>query len=162
MVRAGAIEDYTFLWWDVRPHPRLGTVETRIFDQPTRLEETVAFAALTVALAHRFAVLWEAEEPLVEQLTELLDDNKVRACVRGMEGNLIDFHRGHRTPARELANTLLTEIDSSVEELGLREELRPIHRILAEGTGARRQLDYADAHDGDLRELVAGMIALDP
>ena len=50
MMRAGAIEDYTFLWWDVRPHPNLGTVETRIFDQATRLEDTAAFAALTQSL----------------------------------------------------------------------------------------------------------------
>jgi carboxylate-amine ligase len=161
MIRAGAIEDYTFLWWDVRPHPNLGTVETRIFDQATRLEDTVAFAALTVALAHRFATLWEAEEPLVEQPTELIDDNKVRACVRAMEGNLVDFHRGRKTPARELAQRLLAEIDPSVETLGVREELEPIHRILAEGTGARSQLDWIDAHGGDdLRALVRDVIAL--
>ena len=53
MMRAGAIADYTFLWWDVRPHPKLGTVETRIFDQQTRVEQTVALAALNVCLAHR-------------------------------------------------------------------------------------------------------------
>ena len=53
MMRAGAIPDYTFLWWDVRPHPKLGTVETRIFDQQTRVEHTVALAALNVCLAHR-------------------------------------------------------------------------------------------------------------
>jgi carboxylate-amine ligase len=160
MIRAGAIEDYTFLWWDVRPHPNLGTVETRIFDQPTRLEDTVGFAALTVALAHRFATLWDAEEPLVEQPTELIDDNKVRACVRAMEGNLVDFHRGRKAPARELAHRLLTEIDPSVEALGVREQLAPIHRILAEGTGARAQLDFADANGGDLRTLVRERIAL--
>jgi len=162
MVRAGAIEDYTFLWWDVRPHPNLGTVETRIFDQSSRLEDTVAFAALTVALAHRFATLFDAEEPLVEQPWELIDDNKVRACVRGMEGDLVDFQRGCRTPARELADRLLAEIDPSVEALGVREQLQPIHRILAEGTGARAQLDFAGPEDGeDLREVVRGMVVLD-
>ena len=55
MMRGGAIEDYTYLWWDVRPHPNLGTVETRIFDQQTTLEHTIALAALTISLAHRFS-----------------------------------------------------------------------------------------------------------
>src|SRR4051795_6937334 len=53
MMRAGAIPDYTFLWWDVRPHPKLGTVETRIFDQQTRVDHTISFAALVVSLARR-------------------------------------------------------------------------------------------------------------
>ncbi len=47
MMRGGAIEDYTYLWWDVRPHPNLGTVETRIFDQQTTLDHTIALAALS-------------------------------------------------------------------------------------------------------------------
>ena len=55
MIRAGAIEDYTYLWWDVRPHPKLGTVETRICDQQTSLESTLALAALIVSLAHRLS-----------------------------------------------------------------------------------------------------------
>ena len=61
MMRAGAIPDYTFLWWDVRPHPRLGTVETRIFDQQTRVEHTIALAALTACLAHRLCAAHDAE-----------------------------------------------------------------------------------------------------
>lgn len=163
MIRAGAIEDYTFLWWDVRPHPRLGTVETRIFDQSTRLEDTVAFAALTVSLAHRFATLFDAEEPLVEQPWELIDDNKVRACVRGMEGDLVDFQRGHTTPAAELAERLLAEIAPSAAALGCEAELAPIRRIISEGTGSRRQLDFVDSRgEEDLPELMRSVIALDP
>ena len=69
MMRAGAIEDYTFLWWDVRPHPNLGTVETRIFDQQTRVEHTVSLAALDACLAHRLcrsttrASRWSSTRP---------------------------------------------------------------------------------------------------
>ena len=83
MTGSGAIEDYTYLWWDVRPHPNLGTVETRVFDQATRLEDTAAFAALTQSLSHRFAEMFDEGEPLVEAPYELIDDNKVRAAVRG-------------------------------------------------------------------------------
>ena len=96
MMRAGAIEDYTFLWWDVRPHPNLGTVEVRIFDQQTRVEHTIALAALVVSLAHRLCALYDADEPLVEYPTELVDDNKIRAAVAGTDGELIDFRRGEQ------------------------------------------------------------------
>ena len=94
MMRAGAIEDYTFLWWDVRPHPNLGTVETRIFDQQTRVEHTIALAALIVCLAHRLCALYDDDEPLVEYPSELIDDNKIRAARHGIDGRLIDFRAG--------------------------------------------------------------------
>ena len=161
MVRSGAIEDYTYLWWDVRPHPDLGTVETRIFDQSTRLEDTAAFAALTVSLAHRYATLFDAGEPLVEQPWELIDDNKVRACVRGMEGELVDFNRERPVPAVEMAEHLLAEIEPSATELGCLDELGRVREILVEGTGSRRQLDWVDGRDGqDLRGLVEAVVAL--
>ncbi len=160
MVRSGAIEDYTYLWWDVRPHPRLGTVETRIFDQATRIEDTAAFAALTVSLAHRFASLFDEGEPLVEQPWELIDDNKVRACVRGMEGELVDFGRGCPRPASEMAAELIAEVETSAAEVGCSEELRRASEIVAGGTGARRQLDFADSHGDDLLELVEAAVAL--
>ncbi len=125
MVRSGAIEDYTYLWWDVRPHPRLGTVETRIFDQATRLEDTAAFAALTVSLAHRFATLFDEGEPLVEQPWELIDDNKVRACIRGMEGELVDFNRERPVPAVEMAEGLLSRDRGEREGARLPRGARP-------------------------------------
>ena len=161
MVRAGAIEDYTYLWWDVRPHPKLGTVETRIFDQATRLEDTAAFAALTVSLAHRYASLFDAGEPLVEQPWELIDDNKVRACVRGMEGELVDFNLERPVPAVEMMERLLEEIEPSARELGCIEELGRVREILVEGTGSRRQLDWIEGREGeDLRGLVEAVVAL--
>jgi carboxylate-amine ligase len=161
MVRSGAIEDYTYLWWDVRPHPRLGTVETRIFDQATRLEDTAAFAALTVSLAHRFATLFDEGEPLVEQPWELIDDNKVRACIRGMEGELVDFNRERPVQAVEMAEGLLSEIDASARELGCLDELGRVREILTDGTGSRRQIDWIEAREGeDLRGLVEAVVAL--
>jgi glutamate---cysteine ligase / carboxylate-amine ligase len=140
MIRSGAIEDYTYLWWDVRPHPKLGTVETRICDQQTSLESTLALAALTVSLARRLSLLYDAEEPLVEYPTELLDDNKVRAAIRGMEGQLVDFHAGHHVPAPELAKRLLEELAGDAVQLGCANHLETVWKILREGTGARHQL----------------------
>ena len=140
MVRSGAIEDYTYLWWDVRAHPNIGTVETRICDQQTSLEATLSLAALTVSLARRLASLHDAEEPLVEYPSELIDDNKVRAALRGMEGDLVDFRAGHHVPAPELAKRLLEELAGDAHELGCASHLETVWEILREGTGARRQL----------------------
>jgi len=140
MVRSGAIEDYTYLWWDVRAHPNIGTVETRICDQQTSLETTLSLAALTVSLARRLASLYDAEEPLVEYPSELIDDNKVRAALRGMEGDLVDFRAGHHVPAPELAKRLLEELAGDAHELGCASHLETVWEILREGTGARRQL----------------------
>ena len=118
MMRAGAIEDYTFLWWDVRPHPKLGTVETRIFDQQTHVEHTVALAALNLCLAHRMSTAYDDEEPLVEYPSELIDDNKIRAARWGTDGRLIDFRAGEQVPAKEMARDLLSRLAPNAEELG--------------------------------------------
>jgi carboxylate-amine ligase len=154
MMRSGMIEDYTYLWWDVRPHPNLGTVETRIFDQANLLEDTVAFGALTQSLAHRMAVSYSRGEPLFEVPWELVDDNKVRAALRGMGGELMDLSAGTHVPARELAGRLLEELRPSAAELGCSDALERIDQIVARGTGADRQLEVAERAGGDLRELV--------
>ena len=153
MMESGAIEDYTYMWWDVRPHPNLGTVETRVFDQQTRLEHTVGLTALTAALAHRFSALFDREEPLVEYPTELIDDNKVRAAIRGIEGRLIDFREGSQVPADRMVRGMLDELREHAEELGCRDELAEVEDLLVNGTGARRQLRMLE-RNGDVRDLV--------
>jgi len=157
MVRSGAIEDYTFMWWDVRPHPKLGTVETRIFDQPTRLDHTVALTALTVSLARRASSLYDAGENLVEEPTELVDDNKIRAALRGMESSLVDFRAGKHIPASELAEHLLAELAEHAQELGCERELEGVRDMIGEGNGARRQL-RARKRANDLRGLVDDLV----
>jgi len=158
MMRGGAIEDYTYLWWDVRPHPNLGTVETRVFDQQTTLEHTIALAALTISLAHRFSSLYDAEEPLVGFPTELIDDNKVRAALRGMDGTLIDFRRGEQLPAERMATALVEELGADASELGCAPELELMDDLLGARSGAHRQLRHWERHR-DLSKLVAEMIA---
>jgi carboxylate-amine ligase len=159
MMRSGAIEDYTFLWWDVRPHPNLGTVETRVYDQLTDVDHTVSLAALTTCLARRMCRLYDAGEPLVEFPTELIDDNKVRAALRGLDGELIDYRVGHHVPAREVASWVLEQLTEDAEELGCVAELEGIAEICENGTGARRQLDVWE-ESGDLRELVRRLVEL--
>jgi carboxylate-amine ligase len=158
MMRGGAIEDYTYLWWDVRPHPNLGTVETRIFDQQTTLDHTIGLAALTISLAHRMASLHDAGEPLVGSPTELIDDNKVRAALRGMDGTLIDFRRGEQLPAERMANALVEELMDDAAQLGCSAELELVDDLLRGRSGAHRQLHHWERHH-DLSKLVKEMIA---
>jgi carboxylate-amine ligase len=158
MMRGGAIEDYTYLWWDVRPHPNLGTVETRIFDQQTTLEHTIALAALTISLAHRMSALYDARAPLIGSPTELIDDNKVRAALRGMDGTLIDFRRGEQLPAERMARALVEELTDDARELGCLAELELMADLLGGQSGAHRQLRHWERHH-DLSKLVAEMIA---
>jgi carboxylate-amine ligase len=140
MVEAGAIEDYTYLWWDVRPHPNLGTVEIRVFDQQTLLENTVALAALAISLAHRYAANFDAEKPLIEVPTELIDDNKVRASLGGLAGDLVDFPRPRQAATADVARETIEEISSDAEELGCAGELADLERLIASGGEARRQV----------------------
>jgi carboxylate-amine ligase len=159
MMRGGAIEDYTYMWWDVRPHPNLGTVETRIFDQQTTLEHTVALAALTIALAHHMSAFYDDERPLVESPTELIDDNKVRAAVGGMEARLIDFWRGEQVRAEEMARGVLDVLADDAAELGCTAELELVEDLLGGNTGAHRQLRFWKLWDQDLARLVSEIAA---
>ena len=158
MMRAGAIEDYTYLWWDVRPHPNLGTVETRIFDQQTELDHTIALAALTVSLAHAFSAQFDEGAPSIDYPTELIDDNKVRAALRGMEGELVDFLHGKRVQVPAMARVLLDELHDHAVELGCDRELEGIGEICRSGTGSRHQVEIWEK-EHDLVELMRRIVA---
>jgi carboxylate-amine ligase len=154
MMNAGAIPDYTYLWWDVRPHPNLGTVELRVFDQQTRVEHTIGFAALAVALAHRLSTRYDEGVPSVEHPWELIDDNKVRAALVGIEGKLIEFSRGEELEAADMARGVIEDLCEDARELGCEQELKGLSDLIERGSGARRQLDWLAKHDGDISGLM--------
>ena len=99
LVRCGAIPEPTFLWWDVRPQPRFGTVEVRIMDVQTRVDETAALVALVQCIARR-EVLEEAADRPVGHSPEVLVENRFLAARDGMDARLIDPARERRVPAR--------------------------------------------------------------
>jgi carboxylate-amine ligase len=158
MMRGGAIDDYTYLWWDVRPHPNLGTVELRVFDQQTRVEHTIGFAAFAQALARRLALEYEDAVPSIEYPRELIDDNKVRAAVVGIEGELIDFDQGLEVPAEEMTLGVIEDLRESARELGCEDELLLLNDLVEEGTGARRQLNWLQDH-GEIGGLMTEIVA---
>ncbi len=101
-------------------------------------------------------------EPLFEVPWELVDDNKIRAALRGMEGRLLDVSAGTHVPATDLADRLLDELAPSAAELGCSAELGRIRAILTEGTGSVRQLALVDEQDPDLHALVRDAVVIRP
>jgi glutamate---cysteine ligase / carboxylate-amine ligase len=158
MVEAGAVPDYTFLWWDVRPHPNLGTIEVRSCDAQTRLEHTIGLAALIQAMAKELADHYAAGYELGTYPHELLEENKWLAARYGLDGELIDLPRPSRVPARELARRLVDRLRPHARELGSERELEAVTDLVEGGTGAERQLAEWRA-DRDLRELVRKIAA---
>ncbi len=142
----------------MRPHPNLGTVELRVFDQQTRVEHTAGFAALAQSLAHQLAAGYDDGVPSVEHPWELIDDNKVRAALVGIEGKLIDFDRGVEVPGAEMARGVLDELREHAQELGCEAELGGLEELIRHGTGARRQIDWFDDHGQDVKGLMREIV----
>ena len=158
MMRGGAISDYTYLWWDVRAHPDFGTVELRVFDQQTRVEHTIGFAALGQALAHRLAADYDEGVPSIEHPLELIDDNKVRAALVGIEGELIDFDHGLEVPGAKMALGVIDDLREHAQELGCEDELTSLGDLVENGTGARRQLNWLSDR-GEIGGLMGEIVA---
>ena len=158
LVRLHCIDNAKKIWWDVRPHPTFGTLEFRIFDVVTRVDEAVAIAALTQAIVVKLHRLYTRNMGFRMYPRALVEENKWRAARWGIEGNLIDFGKQAEVPMRELGEELLAFVDDVVDDLGSREAVRPIHRILRDGTSAERQLRVY-AQTGDLKEVVRHLVA---
>jgi glutamate---cysteine ligase / carboxylate-amine ligase len=157
MVDAGVVPDYTFLWWDVRPHPNLGTVEIRSCDAQTRLEHTLALVALIQAMCKELAEHYEAGYELGTFPQELLEENKWLAARHGMKAELIDLPQKSRVGAAELAQRLVERLRPHARELGSERELEIVLELVEGGTGADRQLAEWRA-TRDLRALVQKLV----
>ncbi len=154
LIRCDAFPEPTFLWWDVRPQPRFGTVEVRVLDAQTTAGEAAALAALVQCIARL-----EVEEGYVSATLigaqEALEENRFIAARDGMDARLIDPLREQRTPAREQLERLLEACAPHAAELGCEAELAPI-QAMAEQTGARRQLALA-RDEGRLPGLIEAL-----
>jgi glutamate---cysteine ligase / carboxylate-amine ligase len=133
-VKAGFFPDYTYVWWDVRPHPKLGTIELRVCDAQTRVENVAGIAALAQSLAATLT-----ERPVPVQPRTLISENKWRAARHGLEAELVDLRRDRPRPAREAVKELLVLAGPAAESLGCTEELGEIELLLERGTGADEQ-----------------------
>ena len=139
-IKTNSFEDYTYIWWDLRPHPRLGTIELRICDAQTRIDSVAAIVALTQSLVATFAARFDrGEPPATEQIT-LIAENKWRAARDGLGAKLIDFANDTERPAAEAIRELVERSRPAAEELGCAAELDLVEGVLERGTGADEQL----------------------
>jgi len=157
LVKLNCIDTGKKIWCDVRPHPTYGTLEFRMFDTATRVEEAVAIAALTQAIVVKLHRLYTHNQSWRIYRRALIEENKWRAARYGIEGKLIDFGREAEVPMRELMLELMELIDDVVDDLGSRSAVEYIHTILNEGTSAERQLRVYQ-QTGDLKDVVRHLV----
>ena len=132
--------DYTKLWWDCRPQEDFGTLEIRVCDICSTIDEAVAIAALVQAICAKLIKLRNQNLSWRIYRNEYIAENKWRAVRYGLDGKLIDYGQRESIPTRFLIVELLELIDDVVDELGSREEIEYIHKILDDGTSSDRQL----------------------
>ena len=158
MVRSGVMADYTYLWYDVRPHPNLGTVEIRCCDSQTRVEHTVALTALIQAMVSELAERFDAGKPLSDYPWQMLDENKWLAARHGLDGEIVDLPSSDKVGTKALTRRLLERLTPYAQDLGSEGALEGIRDLLERGNGASRQIVVYEANH-DLNEVMAEIIA---
>jgi glutamate---cysteine ligase / carboxylate-amine ligase len=159
LVATGMIEDASKIYWDVRPSSHFETIEFRIADVCTTLDEAVLMAALCRALARECHARDSEDEPVAPARPELLRAAKWYASRYGLDGELIDPRARRAVPAREQVHNLLNFLRPSLENAGEWDEVDAlVDQTLARGTGARRQRE-AFARSGRLEDVVDQIIA---
>ena len=158
LLKTGCIDRPKKIWWDVRPHPQFSTLEFRVCDIPSRIDEVIAIAALFQAIVAKLYKLYRMNMGFRLYRRALIQENKWRAVRWGLDGKLIDFGKKIEVPARELILELLEFVDDVVDDLGSRKEIGYVHTILENGTSADRQLKTFK-ETGDLKAVVDQLIA---
>jgi glutamate---cysteine ligase / carboxylate-amine ligase len=140
LIKTGCIDNAKKIWWDVRAHPFFDTVEVRICDMSTRIDDTVALAALIQAIMGKLYLLYKRNLGFREYARELVEENKWRAVRYGIDGQLIDFGKQAQVPLRSLISELLDFVSEAADIFKSQDELDRIRQILVEGTSADKQL----------------------
>ena len=166
MIDGGLIEDATRIWWDLRPSARFPTLETRVMDVCTRINDTIALTALLACIMRMLYRLRTRNQRWRIYTTMLIRENRWRAMRYSFDEGLIDLAKGEVVPFRDLIEELMSLVWEDAVALGCTEELNNVHNILQRGTSAHRQLkDYeleraAGASDDEaLKSVVDTLIA---
>jgi carboxylate-amine ligase len=158
LVKTGCIDNPKKIWWDIRLHPFFDTLEVRVCDAQSRVDDTLALAALIQAVIAKLYKLLRHNTTFRVYRRRLLDENRWRASRYGIEGKLIDFGRETEVETRSLLNELMEFVSTEVDELGSRREMAHIERIMREGTGADRQLEVFH-RTNDMKAVVDQIVA---
>ena len=149
MVNAGLIEDATKIWWDIRPSARYPTLEMRICDVCTDIDDAAAIAAIYASVLHMLYRLRLNNQRWRQYATMLVNENRWRAQRYGIDEGLVDFGRGRIVPVNELVDELLDLVSEDAEALGCVKEAEHIRTICERGTSAHQQrAAYAAAVEG--------------
>jgi len=130
LIRSGALPEPTFLWWDVRPQPRYGTVEVRVMDAQTSVDRTIPLVALVQCLAKLECEEGYASSTLLAA-AEVLEENRFLAARDGVEARLISPEDGRRVSVRNLMDDLMPALFSHAQDLGCESELVGVADLLA-------------------------------
>ena len=158
LVATGCIDNGRRVWWDLRPHPTYSTLEFRICDLPTLVDDVVAIAALVQAICAKLVRLRRLNLSFNPYRVGMLEENKWRAARYGVRGKLIDWGKKEEVPFSLLAEQLIEFVDEVLDELGSRREVEGILRIVERGTSADRQLAVFE-RTGDLKAVVDSVLA---
>ena len=166
LVETGQIEDASKIWWDLRPSSRFPTLEMRITDVCTRLDDGICIAALYQCTAHMLLNLRRRNQRWRNYLPALIAENRWIAQRHGASGALLDFGRGEAVPFADLVEELIGLVGEEADQLGCRAEVERARRIVAEGTSADRQLaafqaamEEGASEDDALRAVVDHLLA---
>jgi glutamate---cysteine ligase / carboxylate-amine ligase len=157
MVASGVMEDYTYLWYDVRPHPRFGTVEIRVCDSQTRVEHTLGLAALIQAMVRELCEHYASGGHFGDYPWQMLDENKWLAARHGLDGELVDLPSNERVATKTLARRLVDRLRGHAEDLGSAADLDGVIDLIERGNGAERQLVVYEANR-DFTELMREIV----
>jgi carboxylate-amine ligase len=161
LVKAGVIEDASKIWWDLRPSHRFATLEMRITDVCTRLDDAVAIAALYVCFCRALYRLRRANQSWRNYPVFLLEENRWRAQRYGVQGSLFDFGKGMLVPFRDLMQEIQALIAEDAAALGCTAEAARAAAIVEEGTSADRQVitfERLRAEGKSPREALMGVV----
>src|SRR3954462_3556033 len=154
LVKMNCIQNGSKIWWDVRPHHLFPTLEFRICDIPTRVDDTIAIAALFQAIVAKLNLLTEGNPGFRIYHRRLILENKWRAIRYGLDGKMLDLGKEKEVPAKDLIRELLDFVDPVVDPLGSRKEIEHIHTILERGTSADEQLRVFEESGHDYTAVV--------
>jgi carboxylate-amine ligase len=154
LVKMNCIQDGSKIWWDVRPHYKFPTLEFRVCDIPTRVDDTIAVAALFQAIVAKLHRLIDNNLGFRIYHRRLILENKWRAIRYGLDGKLLDLGKQKEVPVKDLIRELLEFVDDVVDPLDSRKEIEHIHTILDRGTSADEQLKVWEDSDRELTAVV--------
>ena len=140
LVRAGVIEDATKIWWDIRPSARYPTLEMRISDVCTRLDDALCVAAFYRCWLRMLYRLRRTNQRWRRYTSFLINENRWRAHRYGIDEGLLDFGKGAMTPFADLVEEILELLQEDAAYFGCEQELNHMHTIVREGTSAHRQI----------------------